>query len=205
MHTEVVSIFGDERRLCLTLSYLLTEITDSDKDKVIDNQKIQQLWMMTMHFLDRSNGQLPKKFKGKKLTLLLLLRFLGNYLRSPTKLSNSLKNNLRFYCRDLLLDKYQYYGFSNSWVKDIGLSSITIKILPKRRFAPAPYIGVGYRDKGSANNSAVSGISFNTYMKSDQLKELDESFYKQDFNSSFDIIETCSQVDDDIEDVLMDY
>jgi hypothetical protein len=200
-------MFGNERRLALTLCYRVTELTlKENRKKIVSEKDVAQIWMMCLHFLDKNNQQLPKKLKGKKLQLLLLLRFLGSHLAGPTRMDRTLQHNLHFYIRPILLDSFEYYGYKNSWVKELGLSNITMKILPKRRYSPAPYIGVGYRDKGSANNSAINGITVNELIKLHHLFEKNEErFYDQDFNSSFHIIDTCSQVDNDIEDVLLDY
>jgi len=200
MKTELVKLSGHDRRLCLAFQFTLSKLLFEKQQ--FSKMDYEQLWLMGLHFIDTANEKLPKKLKGHKLSLTLILRFLGtNDLQSCKKKSQI--HNLHFYCRNLLLDSSEYFGLKHGLFKT-ELSKITFKILPKKLYKPAPYIGVGYKDKGNTGNPAINGVVVTDLIKA-YFPDERINFYEIDFNTSFDIVETCEIVDNAIEDHLLDF
>jgi hypothetical protein len=201
MKTELVKLSGYDRRLCLAFQFRLSKIFHDGQKQILE-EEYDQLWLICLHFLDQMNEQLPKKLKGHKLALMLLLRFLSKVdFKSIGKQENL--HNLHFYCRSLLLDPFEYFGLKFG-LFEREIPKITFKILPKRLYKPAPYIGVGYKDKGNTSNPAENGVLVSDLMKAN-LTERKIAFHEIDYNTSFDIIETCEEVDNAVEDSLMDF
>ena len=157
MKTELVKLSGNDRVLVLAFGFTLSKLAYEEKS--FNENDYEQLWLMCLHFLDSDGERLPKKLKTKKVYLLLLLRFLGTH-KAFVSLNKADLNNLKFYCRNLFLSSHEYFGLKLGMFKTEH-PEISFKILPKRSYKPVPYIGVGYKDKGSMNDPSTNGVTIN--------------------------------------------
>lgn len=80
----------------------------------------------------------------------------------------------------IILEPNAYFGMKKQ-LRQKPFSVILRRLLPKRKAKPKPYVGVGYRDKGSLKNTAKDGSPHwkEVYRTTSSQEDLEDEVYQE--------------------------
>lgn len=202
MNTElVISLAGSRKNRSLKLRFLLSRYFY--EEEVMNDEEIEFLFYTILDLAEASEDQLDKKMKKRIYILNFMLESSRLFQKVPNKQE---KDKIFFYCSPILLQPHEYYGLKNGnfkFIKDSVSSQYSVKRKEKIRYSEPRRIGVGYRDKGSAQNTAINGeMSWEYY--STRTEEQQEDRFKL-ANLLIKGSQLQSEIDNEIEDYFLDF
>lgn len=201
MNTElVISLTGSRRSRSQWLRFRLSKLYY--EGNVFSDSEIEYLFYIIFDFAEATEDQLDKRLKNRVHTLNFILESRNVLTETATK--ESMKK-LLFYCGSILLTPHEYYGLKNGNRDiDVDVSKLySVKRKEKIRYPEQRRIGVGYRDKGNAQNIAING-EMNWEYYSTATKDLQENTFSI-ANLLYRGATLQSEIDNEIEDELHDF
>jgi hypothetical protein len=133
-----------------------------------------------MDFCECPPEQLGRKISSSAKQIKELFALVPSLLGKDNKTKIWCRIKLNTSLSELILPNYEYYGlkYSKPRILETNPSELLkVRIFEKRRYPDPKYIGVGYRDKGSAKKPAEDGtFSWEYYAQfTDEEEEVDNS------------------------------
>lgn len=203
MNTElVISLKGNRTTRSSWLRYRLSKYFY--EGETFTPQEYEYLLYLILDLAEAKNEQLPKKMQNR---VLILNWILNNSFQLMQKLEEKELKMFSFYVGDLKLTPHEYYGLKYGYFKqDEPVSNLySIKRLEKKRYPEQRRIGVGYRDKGSAQIEAINGAPKWQYT-AQFTEETHEKAKKYSLARLLtESSELTSELEDEIEDFFLDF
>lgn len=202
MNTElVISLAGSRKNRSLKIRYLLSRYFY--EEEVMNDKEIEFLFYSILDLAEASEDQLDKKMKNRSYILNFMLEKSRLFQKVPNKQE---RDKIFFYCSPILLQPHEYYGLKNGdfkFIKDCVSSQYSVKRKEKIRYSEQRRVGVGYRDKGSAQNTAIDGRMSWEYYSTRTEEQQEDQFKLAYLLTKGSLLQ--SEIDNEVEDSLLDF
>jgi hypothetical protein len=130
----------------------------------------------------QTDSEFSSKFSLWLITTSKILAKIGTMREFPLRFPEDSRKILAKILLPLLPGPHAYHGQMKKerWIWDSYRVLLRNPLQPKKRLPPQPYIGVGYRDKGSLRDPAKDGSPHWKEVAMSSIKELLFFGYRQD-------------------------